>query len=53
MHPNARLDNLDRDILKTLLADARRPYAEMAKQFDVSPATIHVRIEKNESIWHY
>ncbi|GLO62343.1 DNA-binding transcriptional regulator AsnC [Vibrio sp. MACH09] len=46
MHPNARLDNLDRDILKTLLADARRPYAEMAKQFDVSPATIHVRIEK-------
>lgn len=46
MHPTARLDNLDRDILKTLLADARRPYAEMAKQFEVSPATIHVRIEK-------
>lgn len=26
--------------------DARTPYAEMAKQFNVSPATIHVRIEK-------
>ena len=44
----ARLDDLDRAILKTLMEDARTPYAEMAKQFDVSPATIHVRIEKNE-----
>ncbi len=41
-----RLDDLDRAILKTLMADARTPYAEMAKQFNVSPATIHVRIEK-------
>ncbi|PMH46072.1 transcriptional regulator AsnC [Vibrio sp. 10N.286.49.B3] len=41
-----RLDDLDRAILKTLMNDARTPYAEMAKQFAVSPATIHVRIEK-------
>ncbi len=45
----ARLDDLDRAILKTLMEDARTPYAEMAKQFDVSPATIHVRIEKMRS----
>ncbi len=44
-----KLDDLDRAILKTLMADARTPYAEMAKQFDVSPATIHVRIEKMKS----
>ena len=41
-----KIDDLDRAILKTLMADARKPYAEMAKQFEVSPATIHVRIEK-------
>lgn len=28
----ARLDDLDRAILKTLMEDARTPYAEMAKQ---------------------
>ncbi|WP_194090548.1 transcriptional regulator AsnC [Vibrio hibernica] len=41
-----KLDQLDRDILKTLMADARTPYAEMAKMFNVSPATVHVRVEK-------
>ena len=46
---SAKMDDLDRTILKTLMEDARTPYAEMAKQFGVSPATIHVRIEKNES----
>lgn len=46
MHATNGLDDLDKAILKTLMEDARRPYAEMAKQFDVSPATIHVRIEK-------
>ncbi len=42
----SKTDDLDKDILKTLMDDARTPYAEMAKQFNVSPATIHVRIEK-------
>jgi Lrp/AsnC family transcriptional regulator, regulator for asnA, asnC and gidA len=42
----AKIDDLDRAILKILMDDARTPYAEMAKQFNVSPATIHVRIEK-------
>ncbi|MGB2079055.1 MAG: transcriptional regulator AsnC [Vibrio sp.] len=44
--PLARLDDLDRAILKTLIQDAKTPYAEIAKQHQVSPATIHVRIEK-------
>ncbi|CAM3588316.1 Regulatory protein AsnC [Vibrio aerogenes CECT 7868] len=50
MHPTAaKMDDLDRAILKILMDDARTPYAEMAKQFNVSPATIHVRIEKMKS----
>lgn len=40
------LDQLDRNILNSLLANARTPYAELAKLFNVSPATIHVRVEK-------
>ena len=44
-----KLDELDKAILKTLMEDARMPYAEMAKMFAVSPATIHVRIEKMKS----
>lgn len=39
-------DPLDRQILRALVQDARTPYAEMAKQFGVSAATIHVRVEK-------
>ena len=45
MH-NQQIDNLDKNILKALVDDARTPYAELGKRFDVSPATIHVRIEK-------
>ncbi|MDG6881779.1 Regulatory protein AsnC [Phocoenobacter uteri] len=39
-------DQLDRQILRVLTLDARTPYAEMAKQFNVSAGTIHVRVEK-------
>ncbi|GEM81597.1 transcriptional regulator AsnC [Vibrio superstes] len=46
MNQSPMLDQLDKDILKTLMEDARTPYAEMGKRFKVSPATIHVRIEK-------
>ncbi|CDL84748.1 transcriptional regulator AsnC [Xenorhabdus szentirmaii] len=41
-----QIDNLDRDILHTLMENARTPYAELAKKFAVSPGTIHVRVEK-------
>ncbi|WP_299019880.1 transcriptional regulator AsnC [uncultured Photobacterium sp.] len=46
MTQQPRMDDLDRDILKALMNDARIPYAEMAKLFNVSPATVHVRVEK-------
>lgn len=40
------IDNLDRNILRTLMDNARISYAEIAKNNQVSPATIHVRVEK-------
>ncbi|WP_127347535.1 transcriptional regulator AsnC [Pseudidiomarina mangrovi] len=40
------IDNLDRQILQHLQQNARQSYAEIAKQHQVSPATIHVRVEK-------
>ena len=43
---NYRFDNLDKSILKSLMSNARTPYAELAKQYGVSAGTIHVRIEK-------
>ena len=46
MSENHRIDNLDRSILSALQLDARIPYAELGKRFSVSPATIHVRVEK-------
>ncbi|MET1254408.1 transcriptional regulator AsnC [Aliikangiella maris] len=46
---NFQIDNLDKMILNALLDDARIPYAELGKRFKVSPATIHVRIEKMRS----
>lgn len=41
-----KIDQLDRSILNILMENARVPYAEIAKQFNVSAGTIHVRIEK-------
>ena len=40
---NYLIDNLDRGILEALMGNARTAYAELAKQFGVSPGTIHVR----------
>lgn len=40
------IDNLDKNILRTLMNNARVSYAEIAKTNHVSPATIHVRVEK-------
>lgn len=40
------IDDLDKQILNALMESARLPYAVLAKNFDVSAATIHVRIEK-------
>lgn len=43
---NYQIDNLDKQILNALMANARIPYAELAKRLTVSAGTIHVRIEK-------
>ncbi|PIP81017.1 MAG: transcriptional regulator AsnC [Gammaproteobacteria bacterium CG22_combo_CG10-13_8_21_14_all_40_8] len=40
------IDNLDKNILLALIENARVSYAELAKKFEVSPGTIHVRVEK-------
>ncbi|TQV85413.1 transcriptional regulator AsnC [Aliikangiella coralliicola] len=45
-----QIDNLDKNILNALIEDARTPYAELGKRFKVSPATIHVRIEKMKAV---
>jgi len=42
----ATIDALDRAIINALVDDARISYAELGKRFKVSPATIHVRVEK-------
>ncbi|MGB0496684.1 MAG: AsnC family transcriptional regulator, partial [Kangiellaceae bacterium] len=41
-----KIDDLDKDIINSLVVDARISYAELGKKFSVSPATIHVRVEK-------
>lgn len=46
MNSKMNPDQLDQQILRALIQDAKTPYAEMAKQFGVSAATIHVRVEK-------
>jgi len=46
MAQNYKIDNLDKSILNQLMGNAKTPYAEIAKKCHVSPATIHVRIEK-------
>ncbi|MCB0344023.1 MAG: Lrp/AsnC ligand binding domain-containing protein [Bdellovibrionales bacterium] len=46
MGNNFEIDNLDRGILKGLIADARTPFSEIAKQLGVSDGTIHVRVNR-------
>lgn len=43
---NQKIDKLDKKLLNELSNDARITYAELGKRFKVSPATVHVRIEK-------
>ncbi|MCP4221676.1 MAG: AsnC family transcriptional regulator [bacterium] len=43
---NYEIDNLDRDILKELQKDARRPFQEIARDLIVSGGTVHVRYNK-------
>jgi Lrp/AsnC family transcriptional regulator for asnA, asnC and gidA len=43
---NHQLDHLDKNIISTLLQNARTSYSDMAQRYSVSPATIHIRVEK-------
>ena len=40
------LDETDMDILELLIADARRPYSEIADRVGVSPPTVSDRVER-------
>lgn len=42
------MDDIDRRLVRTLLADARTPYAELARQVGLSAASAHERVRKLE-----
>jgi Lrp/AsnC family transcriptional regulator for asnA, asnC and gidA len=42
------LDDIDREILRILQADARTPFSEVARQIDMSSATVHERVNRME-----
>lgn len=43
-----KLDELDHQILDTLVENARTPFTDIAKRLNVSAGTIHVRVKKME-----
>ncbi|WP_227354467.1 Lrp/AsnC family transcriptional regulator [Haladaptatus salinisoli] len=43
-----KLDDTDRAILRALQADARTPFSEIARQIDMSSATVHDRVNRME-----
>src|SRR5690554_1611929 len=49
-YQNYDLDQLDIQILSTLMADASIAYTEIAKKLEVSGGTIHVRMKKMEEM---
>jgi DNA-binding Lrp family transcriptional regulator len=44
------LDDTDREILRLLLADARRPYSEIAEAVDLSPPAVSDRVERLQEL---
>ena len=48
MTSDYKFDNIDLKILELLSADAKSPYTEVAKKVNVSPGTVHVRMNKME-----
>ncbi|NHN48454.1 Lrp/AsnC family transcriptional regulator [Halostella sp. JP-L12] len=42
------LDDTDREILRILQADARTPFSEIAREIDMSSATVHDRVSRME-----
>jgi len=44
--PKQPIDDIDRRIVRSLLADARTPSQQIAKEFNVHPSTVAYRIRK-------
>ncbi|MEZ3144243.1 Lrp/AsnC family transcriptional regulator [Halobaculum sp. MBLA0143] len=42
------IDETDREILRLLQADARTPFSEIAREIDMSSATVHERVSRLE-----
>lgn len=47
---NLEIDNLDREILSILMADATTPFTEIAKRLIISGGTVHVRMKKMQDM---
>jgi len=45
-----QLDDTDREILRLLLEDARRPYSDIAEQVDLSAPAVSDRVERLEDV---
>ncbi|MEB8328583.1 Lrp/AsnC ligand binding domain-containing protein [Flavobacteriaceae bacterium KMM 6897] len=46
---NIKIDGIDKKILRFLMADARKPILEIARQIGISGAAIHQRLRKLEA----
>lgn len=49
INENVKIDGIDKEILRFLLEDARRPVLEIARKIGISGAAIHQRMRKLES----
>ena len=48
MKKEVEIDELDRQIIASLIRNAKRPYTDIAQELNVSGGTIHVRMKKLE-----
>ena len=48
INQNVHIDGIDKKILRALMADARTPVLEIARQVGISGAAIHQRLRKLE-----
>ena len=47
--PTLKIDGIDKEILRNLMEDARRPILEIARKVGISGAAIHQRLRKIEA----
>ena len=48
-NPNVKIDGIDKEILRSLMTDARKPILEIARKIGISGAAIHQRLRKLEA----